>query len=262
MKLLITTTLITLVFLNGCQQIQQDDTAKHADMVSQKRGSVLIEKGIVELSDEQDHDKNVAGIDPETELYVVDNPDSIEVYVNKQRRLPEGYEPDDLVEPDVEHLSQQGVNRRLLRQEAAEALELLFEQADEQGIDLVAVSGYRSYERQKTIYQSNVANKGQEEADRFSAQPGTSEHQTGLAMDVSAASVSFLLDQAFDQTDEGSWLVEHAHQFGFVIRYPEGKTDITGYEFEPWHLRYLGEELATHLYEEDLTLEEYFGYHY
>ncbi|WP_017470701.1 M15 family metallopeptidase [Amphibacillus jilinensis] len=262
MKLLITTTLITLGLLSGCQQLQQDDTAKQADLMSQKRGSVLIEKGIVELPGEEDLDKNISGIDPETELYVVDNPDSIEVYVNKQRRLPEGYEPNDLVEPDVEHLAKQGNNRRLLRQEAAEALELLFEEADEQGIDLVAVSGYRSYERQKTIYQSNVANKGQEEADRFSAQAGTSEHQTGLAMDVSAASVSFLLDQAFDQTDEGSWLAEHAHQFGFIIRYPEGKTDITGYEFEPWHLRYLGEELATYLYEEDLTLEEYFGYHY
>ncbi|WP_077623166.1 M15 family metallopeptidase [Sediminibacillus massiliensis] len=189
----------------------------------------------------------------------VDNPKSLDVLVNKQRKLPDGYEPPDLVEPDVPFYFDEEHEKRHLRKEAATALEELFDAAEGAGLDIVAASGYRSYERQKVIYQSNVDKMGQEKADKLSARPGTSEHQTGLAMDVTSAEMAFSLQQTFKQTDEGSWLAENAHKFGFIIRYPEGKTDITGYSYEPWHIRYVGEEIATEIYQKNITLEEYFN---
>lgn len=254
--------LFILFLLIGCTQVDTNQSSKRVHSYSQKNGSVLIEKPLIEMGNLQDMEKNISGVESETELFIVSNPESIEVYVNKNRRLPEGYTPDDLVEPDILHLSPGGDDRRLLREEAASALEDLFQASDEKGLNLVAVSGYRSNQRQTTIYQSSVANNGQEYADQFSARPGTSEHETGLAIDVSTSVIAFALEDAFQQTEEGSWLEDHAHHYGFIIRYPEGKEEITGYAYEPWHLRYVGEELADHLYHESLTLEEYFGYHY
>ncbi|WLR49548.1 M15 family metallopeptidase [Halobacillus litoralis] len=126
-------------------------------------------------------------------------------------------------------------------------------------MELVAASGYRSYDRQKRIYDRNVEVYGKEETDTFSAQPGTSEHQTGLAMDVTSAQVAFKLEQSFGETSEGEWLADHAHEYGFIIRYREGAKDITGYMYEPWHLRYVGKEISSDVHEQAVTLEEFFG---
>ncbi|SDJ89413.1 M15 family metallopeptidase [Sediminibacillus albus] len=191
-------------------------------------------------------------------IVTVDNPESLQVLVNKQRKLPDGYEPPDLTAPDVPFYFEEDLEKRYMRETAASALEDLFRGAEQAGLDLVAASGYRSYERQKQIYQQNVESRGQEEADKFSARPGTSEHQTGLAMDVTSAEVAFALEQTFKQTDEGQWLADNAHNYGFIIRYPEGKSDITGYSYEPWHLRYVGKDIAEEIYNQDITLEEYF----
>ncbi|GGM25626.1 hypothetical protein GCM10011351_09160 [Paraliobacillus quinghaiensis] len=209
-------------------------------------------------------DKHIAAVEEGTGLHIVDNPGSTKVYVNKQRKLPTGYTPDNLVVPDVAHYAAKDDPKRQMRQVAATALEALFAEAKAQGIDLIAVSGFRSYNRQKIIYNYNVENKGQEHADKYSAKPGTSEHQTGLAMDVGSANetAATLLEESFRQTSEGAWLAENAHDFGFIIRYPEGKSNITGYNYEPWHIRYIGEEIATEIYNKDITLEEYFGYGY
>ncbi|MDL4842728.1 M15 family metallopeptidase [Aquibacillus rhizosphaerae] len=195
-------------------------------------------------------------------LTVVDNPNSIEVFVNKQRKLPDGWNPSNLVVPNVPFYFDEYLPKKQMKQVAANALEELFNAAESEGLNLVAASGYRSYDRQKVIYENNVATNGKEHADKFSAQPGTSEHQTGLAMDVTTAEVAFALEQTFKQTSEGSWLAENAHKFGFIIRYPEGKSDITGYSYEPWHIRYVGNEIAKEIYEKGITLEEYFGYGY
>lgn len=241
----------------GCQS--GDDGVRSVQEVHQGTLSINQKENIEELFKPE---KFIAAVDEETGLHIVDNPDSIEVYVNKQRMLPHGYEPNDLVEPAVSHSSPEGFPQRLMRQEAAEALEALFAHAESEGLELVAISGYRSFERQEELYTDYVATHGQDHADQYSARPGTSEHQTGLAMDVSAVSVSLGLDRTFKQTEEGSWIAEHAHLYGFILRYPEGKTDITGYAYEPWHYRYVGEELAKELYEQDLTLEEYFGFDY
>ncbi|MFC4403156.1 M15 family metallopeptidase [Gracilibacillus xinjiangensis] len=195
----------------------------------------------------------------ESSITVVDDPNSVEVIVNKQRKLPDGYEPTDLVEPDVSFYAAEGDQKRLLRQVAATALEELFTGAEQSGLDFVAVSGYRSYDRQKVIYENNVANNGQEYADRYSAKPGTSEHQTGLAMDVASAALVAVLEPGFIQTAEGQWLAENAHKYGFIVRYLEGKESITGYSYEPWHIRYVGKEIAAQVYEQQTTLEEFFG---
>jgi len=189
----------------------------------------------------------------------VTNSDSIEVVVNKERNLKETYVPEDLVKiTDVPTLlASPEVNQ--LRKPAAEALTKLIEAAKEElNVQLYARSGYRSYKTQESTYNGYVKNHGQAEADKFSAKPGQSEHQTGLAMDISSESVNFLLEEEFGDTTEGKWVAENAHKFGFIVRYPKGKEEITGYQYEPWHLRYLGEDLAKKVYESGLTLEQYF----
>lgn len=192
-------------------------------------------------------------------IITVTDPESVEVVVNKQRKLPENYKPDDLVVPDVPFSFDGWNEKKQLREPAARALEQLFQAAEKEGLHLVAVSGFRSFERQQIIYNNNVNANGEEHANQFSARPGHSEHQTGLAMDVSSATVSFHLIQSFGETPEGKWLNDHAHEFGFIIRYPEGKSEITGYAYEPWHLRYTGKELATEMYNNQVTMEEFFG---
>src|SRR5699024_3229984 len=151
------------------------------------------------------------------------------------------------------------VPKKQLRKIAAEALEELFAAAENDNIQLFAQSGYRSYERQEAIFASNVAKNGEEHANTYSARAGESEHQTGLVMDVTSQQVDFQLVTDFGKTEEGIWLQEHDHEFGFIIRYPEGKEQITQYQYEPWHLRYVGEKAATKIFENNWTLEEYFG---
>lgn len=189
---------------------------------------------------------------------VVTNPEAMTVIVNKQRALPEGYEPKDLVEPDVAFSFDGPNEKRLMRKEAAEALEKLFARADSEGVELRAVSGYRSYARQKVIYDTKVRTSGEEEASRLVSIPGNSEHQTGLSIDVSSPSVGNGLEENFGDSSEGKWLAEHAPEYGFVIRYPKGDESKTGYVYEPWHIRYVGTDIAPDLAASELTVEEYF----
>ncbi len=211
------------------------------------------------MLDKNKKDRENSNQKSEGEEMVVDNPNDILVWVNKERNLPKDYVPEDLVVPNV-RFSFSGENeKKYLRKEAAEALEQLFIQAEEDNIDLFAVSGYRSYARQETIFNWNVQQKGLEEANKVSAKPGQSEHQTGLAMDVSCPGVGYDLVEEFEDTQEGVWLKENAHRFGFIIRYPKDKVEITRYLYEPWHIRYVGKEVATFIYEEQITLEEYFA---
>ena len=189
---------------------------------------------------------------------LVSNPGALDVLVNRDYKLPSGYVPPGLVEPDVQVAP--NAPGRLLRSEAAEALERMFSRASQEGITLYARSGYRSYLTQKRLYNNYVKNHGYQAASRFSAQPGHSEHQTGLAMDVTSKSANYRLHQSFANTPEGIWIAVNAHRFGFIIRYPQNKESVTGYIYEPWHLRYLGVDLATAVYESGLTYEEYLGY--
>lgn len=127
--------------------------------------------------------------------------------------------------------------------------------AAQEGLNIYLSSGFRSYDYQAQIYNSYVAREpnGQAAADTYSARPGHSEHQTGLAIDVNQ------IDDSFIGTPEAIWLENHCHEFGFILRYPQGKQDITGYQYESWHIRYVGTDLATQIHASGLTLEEYFG---
>ena len=135
-----------------------------------------------------------------------------------------------------------------MRDDAATALEEMFAAAKEEGVTLSTVSGYRSYSKQSTIYARKKASQGEEEADRVSARPGTSEHQLGLAMDISKKNSS-QLNTSFAETEEGQWVAANAHRFGFIVRYLKEYEDVTGYMYEPWHVRYVGKEQAQAIYE-------------
>ncbi len=189
---------------------------------------------------------------------VVTNPESITVIVNKKRSLPDGYIPPDLVVPNVAFSYSGVLEKSHMRKEAAQALEQMFAASKKAGLDLRAVSGYRSYKRQVAIYKNNVATKGQAYTDRVSARPGTSEHQTGLAIDVSGPGIGYGLEQSFGSTKEGKWLKQHAPEYGFIIRYTEKGQSSTGYTWEPWHIRYIGKAIAEDVTSKGMTLEQYF----
>ena len=184
------------------------------------------------------------------------NPADVLILVNKQNRAPAV--PVTLVKPDVTPTSEAVSENIYMRPEAAQALESLFEGAAQAGLTLYATSGFRSYSTQKAIFDRKAAERGETAANRSVAKAGYSEHQTGLAMDIEGQStLNTGLTEAFGESPEGIWVAQHCHEYGFIIRYPEDKTDITGYIYEPWHLRYVGLEAAQEISELDVTLEEY-----
>ncbi len=191
---------------------------------------------------------------------VIQNSTNVMALVNKEFYLPEDYTPGDLVRPDVTFsFGEVEIEKSLMRKEAAKALEQMFSAAAKNGIELYAISGYRSYSRQKSLFEAEVNRVGIEKAAEAVAIPGASEHQSGLAMDISSKSNKFYLNEAFADTTEGKWLKDNAHRFGFILRYPKEKIDITNYMYEPWHFRYVGIKAATIMYEHNWTLEEYFN---
>lgn len=186
------------------------------------------------------------GIEPTT----VENPEDITVLVNKVNQIPEGWVPDDLVEVID--------GGQMLRKEAAEAYEKFYKAASAQGIELYSISGYRTNDTQ-TRYWTNMVNVyGEEYASQYSAYPGRSEHQLGLAMDVSYKTTGDRLSESVADSDIGKFIVSDGYKYGFVLRYLKDKVAITNYGYEPWHIRYVGVELATKLHESGLTLEEYY----
>lgn len=197
--------------------------------------------------------------EPDILTDITENPYDVLALVNKSHALPSNYEPADLTVPDVRFPFTEDDPKKQLRQIAADALEDLFKAADKEGHTLYAQSGFRSFDRQTAIFDNNVAKHGEKHANTYSARPGQSEHQTGLVMDVTSESVGFLLEEALGETPEGIWLEKESHHYGFIIRYPKGKEAITKYQYEPWHLRYVGVDLASYLVENDLTLDEYYA---
>lgn len=167
--------------------------------------------------------------------------------INAAHPLPASYVPRDLIAVNIPFDAPLGSSKRMLRRRAADAAEELFARADAMGLDLVGVSGYRSYDRQARLYTGSP----------FVAAPGTSEHQTGLALDVSCPSVHMTLEESFGETPEGKFIRDYAPLYGFILRYPRGKEKITGYAYEPWHIRYVTKALALYLSLTGMTLEEY-----
>lgn len=188
---------------------------------------------------------------------VAQYPDAVDVLVNKRVRLPRGFRPHNLVVPNVPFIFSGFDEKRQLRRIAARALERLFEAAAGDGIGLAGVSGYRSEATQRSLFAHYVAEMGLIAASRVSARPGHSEHQTGLAIDVTGADGRCPASSCFAGTPPARWIARHAARYGFVVRYPADGEASTGYSYEPWHLRYLGRALAGALAASQLTYEQF-----
>ncbi|MGL4624326.1 MAG: M15 family metallopeptidase [Culicoidibacterales bacterium] len=193
-----------------------------------------------------------------TSSYDIDTPESLTAIINKQRPLAAEYVPNDLVVPTIAMRGNISDDEQYVRQATATALETMAQAAANEGIELVLGSGYRSYDLQENLFSSYAEASGIEQANTYSARAGQSEHQTGLAVDLVGSDYECYLEICFEETSTGQWLKEHAHKYGFIIRFLQGKESITGYQYEPWHLRYVGTELATAITQSGLTMEEYF----
>lgn len=185
-------------------------------------------------------------------IHKITNTDSLTVLVNKFNQLGDDYVPKDL-EVINSYFNPEGL---MLRHDARIAFEIMGCDALKDGIRLIAISTYRSYYYQWKVYLKNITpyisiEEYRAVRDRVSARPGHSEHQTGLALDLND------LEQTFENTPEGKWLAKNSYRYGFILRYPKCKEDITGYDYEPWHYRYLGRDLAEHVYYSNLTYDEF-----
>lgn len=173
------------------------------------------------------------------------------ILVNKYNYLPNGYEPDDLEFIDLEY----GIVETKLRKEAKNAFIAMAKNAKKEGYPVIGVSGYRSYQKQENIYNSYLIIDPKDIVDTYSARPGYSEHQTGLAIDVSDGIKSY---NEFSSTDSYNWMKNNSYKYGFILRYTKKNTNITGYKYEPWHYRYVGVDVATYIYNNNITFDEYY----
>lgn len=179
-------------------------------------------------------------------------PNSIEVLCNKFYQLSSTFEPTDLVSVKEGYYVQDGKSY-LLSERALNAFVEMSDAAQKDGVSIKIISAYRTYNYQENLYNKYTANNGKAAADRFSARPGHSEHETGLAIDINDVA------QAFENTEAFQWLTENSYKYGYILRYPKGKEDTTGYMYEPWHYRYLGADLATKVHSSNLTYDEYYA---
>ncbi len=182
----------------------------------------------------------------------IENPYELLVLVNKYNILPKDFTQYNLVTMKKEHTSNDG-KQYLLAGVAYEKYVEMWEAAKKEGLSMRVVSAYRTEGFQRSLYNSRVRTTGKVNADNYTARPGSSEHQTGLAVDISSTKGTF------QYTPEFRWLQQHAHEYGYILRYPKGKEWITGYSYEPWHYRYVGVDAAKIIYEEGITFEEYYA---
>jgi len=181
------------------------------------------------------------------------------ILVNKENLLASDYVPDELVtidEPMGSKIDKNYVNH--LNAEVYRNFKLMQADALKQGFEIFADSSYRTYAYQEKVFNSIAIEKGLEHALQYVAPPGGSEHQTGLAFDVIFRRNGEMIEEQLETDPEIIWLYENSYKYGFILRYPKGKEEITGFNYEPWHFRYVGKELAMELHEKDITLEEYY----
>ena len=185
------------------------------------------------------------------DIFLVDNPDDYLTLVNKSYKLSKEYIPSDLELIDERYSD----GNKYLRKKAKIAFEKMACDIMKIGLKIIAVSTYRSYEYQDSLFTSYVLDKGYGYADMCSAKAGCSEHQLGLAVDIANESLDY---DNFDKTKEFDWVCDNCYKYGFILRYPKDKSDITGYKYEPWHYRYIDDiGIAKYIYDNNLTLEEY-----
>ncbi|NFI58109.1 D-alanyl-D-alanine carboxypeptidase family protein, partial [Clostridium botulinum] len=174
------------------------------------------------------------------------------ILVNRKNGLDKEYKPENSTIPNIPFTANSSNEEKHVAGIIAKPLEELVNTAKKEGITLLGNSAYRSYKSQKNTYNNRVKTAGKESADAYVAEPGFSEHQTGMCIDITNEDKYFLKG-----TKEADWLAENCYRFGFIIRYPYGKRNITGIEYEPWHIRYVGKKAAKYIYDNKITLEEY-----
>lgn len=202
---------------------------------------------------------NADAIEARIEDY--NDPTSLWVVVNKDLPLTDQhYRPSDLTLLADLSRTDKSNDERSIRAVAVDGFKAMITAAKNAGYDLIIGSGFRSYELQTTYFNHYAATSGEAAANQYSAKPGYSEHQTGLAADITLRSRECYLDACFGETPAGKWLAAHVNDYGFIIRYPADKTAITKYEYEPWHIRYVGKPLAEALKQSGLTLDEAYPY--
>ena len=174
------------------------------------------------------------------------------ILVNKHIYLPKNYIPNNLVKLNTDYAN----SDRYLVDIAKESLEKMINDIKKENLTIRVISAYRSYDYQKDLYNNYVKKDGTLKADTYSARPGYSEHQTGLVIDIDNGTTYY---EDFDKTEEYKWMLENSYKYGFILRYPKGKEEITRYNYESWHYRYVGVKIATYLKEHNLTFDEYYA---
>lgn len=247
--------------LIGCQPNNTDQDEDSVPVINE-----VDKDTAVNVDDEDDSNEDAAGnsaYDPcleyglpiPTKTHAYDDGSKL-ILVNKQYAITPDFYPTDMVAVDGSLSTNQGL---YFKREAYDAYLKMLGDANAQGIDFLICSTYRSYWTQESIYFSHINSYGVEYTNTVSAYPGRSEHHTGWAVDITSPSMGYDLLESFINYPEGQWINEHCHEYGFIIRYPKDKTHITGYSYEPWHLRYVGVDVATEIMSKGLTLEEYLG---
>lgn len=184
-----------------------------------------------------------------TDINTIYYPTSFDYVVNKNNKLTSDFIPNDLEIVDINF----ALEGRMLRKRAKEAFLKMAKDAKKEGLNIILVSAFRDYNYQEKLYNNYRLEKGESYADMCSAKAGHSEHQTGLAIDVADISLDY---DNFEKTKEFIWMIKNAHKYGFILRYPKGKFHITGFKYEPWHFRYVG-NIATYIHKKNITIEEY-----
>lgn len=173
------------------------------------------------------------------------------ILVNKYIYLPSDYVPNNLEAIN----SKYSIENKLLVSDARIAFEELASDAKKSGFNIRAISAYRSYEYQAKLYNKYASSDGIKIADTYSARAGFSEHQTGLSLDVDNITLGY---EQFESTKEFEWMKDNSYKYGFILRYPEGKSAITGYDYEAWHYRYVGKKIAKYIHDHNITFDEYY----
>ncbi|MBQ0064804.1 MAG: M15 family metallopeptidase [Firmicutes bacterium] len=189
-------------------------------------------------------------------IYTILEPERTDILVRFGFCLPEGYEPENLVRTSLP-----SVEDPYLQKEVANSLEQMAKDMEKENLHLGIRSAYRSYDEQQSVYAYYLETEGEAYVQSYVSLPGFSEHQTGLAVDLTSVSVINEEVQTFGETEEYLWCIKNAYKYGFILRYPEDKTSITGAANEPWHFRYVGKEIAKEMMKNNWSLEEYIWNH-
>lgn len=245
-------TIISKIF-SGLGNIFSDAKEYAADQI--EKNTQHKDAGQTEKNTQDKNTSDMTGI-PDVVSTITSDDGSRLVLVNKLHAVSSDYYPSDMVAVDGSLSTNQGL---YFKKEAYDAYLAMLADAKKEGLNFLICSTYRSYDLQASLYNNSMAQYGAAYTNTRSAYPGRSEHHTGWAVDITSKSMGYGLSQNFVNYPEGLWINNHCSEYGFIIRYPKGKTYITGYDYEPWHLRYVGVDAASEITSRGITLEEYLG---